>query len=67
MSLAALDNLVRVGQLNADLRSTALANLLDTSPKNVERWLKALRDTDQIEFIGAPKSGGYRVKAAKTK
>jgi ATP-dependent DNA helicase RecG len=49
------------------LRSTALAKLLDTSPKNVERWLKALRDTDQIEFIGAPKSGGYRVKAAKTK
>lgn len=52
---------------NPGLRSTALAKLLDTSPKNVERWLKALRDTDQVEFIGAPKSGGYRVKAAKTK
>jgi hypothetical protein len=49
------------------LRTTALAQLLGTSPKNVQRWLKALRDTGQIEFIGAPKNGGYYTKAAKAK
>ena len=41
------------------LRGPALATLLGTSPKNVERWLKQLKAAGQIEFIGAPKTGGY--------
>jgi len=35
---------------------------LDTSPKNVERWLKQLKNNGQIEFRGAPRTGGYFVR-----
>lgn len=41
------------------LRVPALASALDTSPKNIERWLKQLKARGQIEFRGAPKTGGY--------
>lgn len=41
------------------------AKKLNTSVKNIERWIKQLRDKDKIEFIGAPKTGGYVVKDAK--
>lgn len=41
------------------LRTTALASLLSTSPKNVERWIKQLRTDGCIEFVGSPKTGGY--------
>ena len=61
------DRLRRCIEQHPGLRTTALAQLLGTSPKNVQRWLKALRDTSQIEFIGAPKNGGYYIKAAKAK
>ena len=29
------------------------------SKRTVERWLKQLKDENQIEFRGAPKTGGY--------
>ena len=32
---------------------------INTSVKNVERWLKQLKGTNKIEFRGAPKTGGY--------
>jgi ATP-dependent DNA helicase RecG len=44
------------------LRTTGLAARLNTSPKNVERWLKQLKDQGYIEFRGAPKTGGYHPK-----
>ena len=44
------------------LRGPALAKLLDTSPKNVERWLKQLKEQDLVEFRGATKTGGYHPK-----
>lgn len=39
-----------------------MAEALQTSPKNIERWLKQLKDTQKIEFRGAPKTGGYYIK-----
>lgn len=45
-----------------DLRVPALASNLHTSPKNVERWLQQLKAATQIEFRGAPKTGGYHAK-----
>ncbi len=48
------------------LRSPALAKFLNTSPKNVERWLKQLRNTNVVEFIGSPKAGGYQQKSNPT-
>jgi ATP-dependent DNA helicase RecG len=37
----------------------ALAKAVATSPKNIERWLQQLKDSNKIEFRGAPKTGGY--------
>ncbi|WP_255378704.1 MULTISPECIES: hypothetical protein [unclassified Acidovorax] len=39
-----------------------MAEALQTSPKNIERWLKQLKDMQKIEFRGAPKTGGYYIK-----
>jgi len=38
------------------------AEELGTSVKNIERWIKKLKEDGKIEFIGSPKTGGYRVK-----
>ncbi len=35
------------------------ANELNTSVKNIERWIKQLKDEGKIEFRGSPKTGGY--------
>lgn len=35
------------------------ADKLDTPAKTVEHWLQRLRDEKQVEFRGAPKTGGY--------
>ncbi|MDQ7060730.1 MAG: ATP-binding protein [Sulfurimonas sp.] len=43
-------------------RSTFFAKELNTSVKNIERWLKQLKDQDKIEFKGASKTGGYVAK-----
>ena len=43
-------------------RSTFFAKELNTSVKNIERWLKQLKDEDKIEFKGSLKTGGYAVK-----
>lgn len=39
-----------------------LAQELNTSVKNIERWIKQLKKEEKIEFLGAPKTGGYVVK-----
>ena len=44
------------------LRVPALAEALATSPKNIERWLQQLKDSNKIEFRSAPKTGGYHLK-----
>lgn len=41
------------------LRAPMLAKKLTTSTKNIERWLKQLKDAGKIEFRGSPKTGGY--------
>lgn len=45
------------------LRAPLLAKKMQTSTKNVERWLKQLKETKEIEFRGAPKTGGYLLTA----
>lgn len=39
-------------------RSSQIASALGLSPRTIERWIKQLRDAGQIEFRGAPKTGG---------
>lgn len=43
-------------------RSTYFSKEMDTSVKNIERWLKQLKDENKIEFKGSPKTGGYFAK-----
>ncbi len=47
---------------NAGKRAPFLAQELNTSTKNIERWVKQLRDENKVEFRGAPKTGGYYIK-----
>ena len=41
------------------LRTTQISKSLNVPTKTLERWLKALRDENKVEFRGAPKTGGY--------
>ena len=43
-------------------RTPFLADKLSTSVKNVERWIRILKEKDKIEFIGSSKTGGYYTK-----
>jgi len=44
---------------NPGKRAPYFAQNMNTSVKNIERWLKHLKDDKKIEFRGAPKTGGY--------
>jgi len=44
---------------NSGKRTPFFVHEMDTSVKNIERWLKYLKDEGKIEFRGAPKTGGY--------
>jgi len=35
---------------------------LNTSIKNIERWIKQLRNEEKMEFRDSPKTGGYYAK-----
>ena len=52
-------SLYRLIKQNPNNRSTFFAKELNTSVKNIERWLKQLKNEDKIEFKGSPKTGGY--------
>ena len=60
--VTALQNLIAK---QPGLRAPALAQALNTSPKNIERWLKQLKAQGQVEFRGAPKTGGYHATVGK--
>ena len=44
---------------NRGKRTPFFTKKLGTSEKNIERWLKQLKEAGKIEFHGAPKTGGY--------
>ncbi|WP_429884715.1 RNA-binding domain-containing protein [Geoalkalibacter halelectricus] len=43
-------------------RLPELSEKLHVPVKTLERWIKELRDAGLIEFVGAPKTGGYYVR-----
>jgi len=51
--------LFKLVQTQPNNRSTYFAQKLNTSVKNIERWLKQLKEENKIEFRGVPKTGGY--------
>ncbi len=47
---------------NPGIRTDSISKSLLISKRTVERYIKKLKDTDKIEFIGSKKTGGYFVK-----
>jgi len=52
---------------NPNNRSAFFASELATSVKNIERWIKELKEKELIEYRGSKKSGGYFVKSKESK
>jgi ATP-dependent DNA helicase RecG len=57
-----VNRLIKLVNQQPGMRVPAMAGALGTSGKNIERWLKQLKDCQLIEFRGAPKTGGYYPK-----
>lgn len=51
--------LLQLIQAQPGLKTTELVAQTGKSQRTIERWLKQLKDRQQIEFRGAPKTGGY--------
>ena len=49
-------------KLHPGNRTPFFAKELNTSVKNIERWVKELKVNDKIKFKGNPKKGGYYTK-----
>ena len=47
---------------NPGLRTNRYSEILKTSPKNIERWIKKLKSQNLVEFKGSSKTGGYFIK-----
>ena len=54
-----VNSLLKTIKLHPGLRVPALAERMATSAKNVERWLKQLKENGLVEFRGVAKTGGY--------
>ena len=47
---------------NEPIKATVIAkNFSNVTQRTIERYIKQLKDDGKIEFIGSPKTGGYRV------
>ena len=46
----------------AGQRAGELAVAFKLTQRTIERWLKQLKESDEIEFRGPPKTGGYFAK-----
>ena len=62
---AGVSALLEIIQRHPGVRVPVLAEKMQTSAKNIERWLKQLKDNEKIEFKGASKTGGYYSKVNK--
>jgi len=44
------------------LRVSQLSQKRNAPAKTLERWIKQLKESEQIEYSGSKKTGGYYVK-----
>jgi ATP-dependent DNA helicase RecG len=58
-----VNSLLAYIQANPGKRASELADVLDAPLRSIERWLKQLKESKEIEFRGAAKTGGYFVTA----
>ena len=54
-----VNSLLELIKNNPNKRSTFFSKELNTSVKNIERWIKQLKNENKIKFEGSPKTGGY--------
>lgn len=54
-------NVISLLYIDGPKNTSAIAEALRISAKSIERDLKKLRDAELIEFVGVPKTGGYKV------
>ena len=59
---AELSTLIQIVKLENGVRANILALRIGKSIATTERYIKLLRASELIEFIGAPKTGGYYLK-----
>jgi ATP-dependent DNA helicase RecG len=62
-----VNSLLAFIQRTPGLRSPQISRAMGIPVKTLERWLKKLREQNKIEFMGSPKTGGYRKKEAQNK
>jgi predicted transcriptional regulator len=43
-------------------KHTDIKHIINRSDATVERYLKILKDKNVIEYVGAKKTGGYKIK-----
>ncbi|MBK9521652.1 MAG: hypothetical protein IPO13_08600 [Rhodocyclaceae bacterium] len=55
-------SLLKLIQTHLGIKRVTLITKTAQPQRTVERWLKQLKDNQQIEFRGAPKTGGYYCK-----
>jgi ATP-dependent DNA helicase RecG len=54
-----VNSLLAIIKQHPGLRVPSLAEKVPTATKNIERWLKQLKENGLVEFRGAAKTGGY--------
>ncbi|MDO9147066.1 MAG: putative DNA binding domain-containing protein [Hydrogenophaga sp.] len=55
-------HLLQLIQSRPGLKTAELVSQTGKPRRTIERWLKQLKDSQRIEFRGAPKTGGYHPK-----
>jgi ATP-dependent DNA helicase RecG len=60
-----LNSILTLLKLKPFQKAHEIAEQLNKSVSSVERYLKILRENGMLEFEGAPKTGGYRLKSKK--
>lgn len=62
-----IETLLELIRCNPGLNAPEIAVKCGISLRTAQRYLKLLTDNRQIEFLGAPKTGGYHLKTEKLK
>ena len=60
-----VNNLLQLISDYPNSKTPFFSKKLNTAVKNIERWIKSLKDANKIEYIGSPKKGGYYKKDQK--
>lgn len=60
-----VNELLQLIQSSPGVQISEVMQKLKVSRRSIERWLKQLREQGIIEFRGAPKTGGYYMKASR--